>query len=708
MKGIFFICVLGFAAALSAVPVSAQILMSGGTYSQNFNSLADGGAGNSWTDNFTLPGWYISQSKSPFTVSTYRAGTGSGTTGLIYSYGDSGSTERALGSVASGTPGNFAYGVRFTNDTALAQTNFTISCTGEQWRVANAGAQKLAFSYQIGFSLTNADAQNSQSWTAFPALDFNSPNTNLNSDARALEGNDPTNRIFFTNVVLPGVVVQPGQEIFFRWFDTDDSGSDDGLAIDDLTVSFQATAASTNPPVITTQPQTQAAGENGFAIFYVNATGNPPPNFQWQFNGTNLVGATNSTLALNNINSVQAGNYSIVASNSAGATNSNFASLFVSPISIDATNGEIRILTYNVAGNNTDTGEDAAEWSTNAPQVQAIGRELMYLKPDIITFNEIPTTNGVAQMPDWMNAFLPGYFLATNSYGDGYIQNVIASRFPITRSASHLHNSNLEQYGYTNSNFTRDLFEAQIAVPNWPLPLHVFVAHLKATTGTSQADYQDAANKRAAEASAVSNYFAATFLTGTNAADPYVLDGDMNEDAFFPDTDYTSGHPIQRLTGAPTGLQMTIPVNPVTHTDLTESIQYSLDTRFDYILPCPLLFSNIAGSEVFRTDLLTNFPPNLNSNDDKIASDHLPVLMLFKNPFDTPFKLLSIARTNQNVTLQWESQNNRSYNIETSTDLFSWMPFATNIATATTNASFIFTADGISDPVKFFRIYRAP
>ena len=223
-------------------------------------------------------------------------------------------------------------------------------------------------------------------------------------------------------------------------------------------------------------------------------------------------------------------------------------------------------------------------------------------------------TNGVAQMPGWMKAFLPGYFLATNSTGDGYIQSVIASRFPITGSASHLAFSSLAAFGYTGSSFTRDLFEAQIAVPNWPLPLHIFVAHLKSTGFTNP---QDDANKRAAMASAVSNYFATVFLPGTNGTHPYVLTGDLNEDAFYPDADYVSGQPIQRLTSAPTGLQMTIPVNPVTHADLTESIQDSLDTRFDYILPCALLFSNLAGSEVFRTDLLTNFPPNLFSNDDK-------------------------------------------------------------------------------------------
>lgn len=691
-----------FAAALIANRAEAQIPMSGGAYSQNFDSLADSGNANGWTDNSTLPGWYAAKSVSPNAVTNYIANTGSLTTGSLYSYGATASANRALGVLVSGTPGNITFGLRLINDTASAQSNILISFTGEQWRNANAAAQTLAFSYRIGNSLADADAAGNFVWTSFSGLNFTTPVSG--GTAGALDGTAAANQIIFTNVPLTGVVVQAGQELFLRWFlARPSSGSSPGVAIDNLAVSFQT--AGNSPPVVTTQPQSQAAGEGGFAFFSANAIGSPTPNYQWQCNGTNLPGATSSTLLLNNLTTNQAGNYSVTATNLAGATNSDTATLLISPTTLQATNGEIKILTYNVAGNNTGTATNAADWSTNAPQVQAIGRELMYLQPDIITFNEIPVTNGVAQMPDWMKAFLPGYFLATNSTGDGYIQNIIASRFPITFSASHLAFSSLAAFGYSSSRFTRDLFEAQIAVPNWPLPLHIFVAHLK-STGSSNP--QDDANKRAAMASAVSNYFATVFLPGTNGAHPYVLCGDMNEDAFFPDTDYASGQPIQRLTSAPTGLQMTIPVNPFTRADLTESIQGSLDTRFDYVLPCVLLFSNIAGSEVFRTDLLTNFPPNLFSNDDKTASDHLPVLMEFNNPFDTPFKVLSIARTNQNLTLQWESQNNRVFNIETSPDLFSWTPFATNLLTTNNNSPFVFTTNNVTDPIKFFRIYRAP
>jgi len=690
------------AAVFSVAFASAQIPLSGGTYRQSFDSLAGSGSVNSWMDNFTLPGWYAAKSAAPNIVTNYIASTGSLTTGSLYSFGATASANRALGVLVSSTPGNLAFGLRFTNDTASAQSNLLISFTGEQWRTANAAAQTLTFSYRIGNALTNADGAGNFIWTAVPVLNFTTPVTG--SSGAALDGTASANQIIFTNVPLPGAVVQAGQELFLRWWlARPSSGSSPGVAIDNLNVSFQA--AGNSPPVITTQPQNAAAGEGGFALFSIAASGSPLPGYQWQLNATNLPGATNATLLLNNLTTNQAGNYSVRVSNLAGATNSSTVTLVVAPTTLLATNNAVKILTYNVAGNNSGTATNAADWSTNAPQVQAIGRELRYLNPDIVTFNEIPVTNGIAQMPGWMKAFLPGYFLATNSTGDGYIQNVIASRFPITSSASHLAFSSLAPFGYTGGSFTRDLFEAQIAVPNWPLPLHVFVAHLKSTGTTNP---QDDANKRAAMAAAVSNYFAAVFLPGTNGSEPYVLDGDLNEDAFFPDANYVSGRPIQRLTSAPTGLQMTVPVNPVTGADLTESIQDSLDTRFDYILPCALLFSNLVGSEVFRTDLLTNLPPSLFSNDDVTASDHLPVLAIFQNPFDTPFKILSVARTNENFTLTWESQNNRTFDIEASADLKFWIPLATNLASTTANPAFTFTTNAVTDQIKFFRIHRVP
>src|SRR5436309_15675445 len=96
--------------------------------------------------------------------------------------------------------------------------------------------------------------------------------------------------------------------------------------------------------------------------------------------------------------------------------------------------------------------------------------------------------------------------MITNSGTDNFIRSVILSRFPITRSQSWLDGSSLSSFGYSG-NFTRDLFEAEITVPNFTQPLHVFTTHLKALSDV------DSAAKRAAEASAVSNFFVAGFLT---------------------------------------------------------------------------------------------------------------------------------------------------------------------------------------------------
>ena len=118
--------------------------------------------------------------------------------------------------------------------------NLTISYTGEQWRNGgNAATQTLAFSYRISNTpITNPDPLNTNAWISFSPLSFNSPT--VGASAAALDGNAATNRQVFSGVLLPGVAVQPGQEIFLRWVDVNDPGNDHGLAVDDLTVTFSS------------------------------------------------------------------------------------------------------------------------------------------------------------------------------------------------------------------------------------------------------------------------------------------------------------------------------------------------------------------------------------------------------------------------------------------------------------------------------------
>jgi hypothetical protein len=228
--------------------------------------------------------------------------------------------------------------------------------------------------------------------------------------------------------------------------------------------------------------------------------------------------------------------------------------------------------------------------------------------------------------------------------------------------------------------------------------LNVFVVHLKSGQDT------DSSTKRGAEASAVSNFLASVFLA-TNKTAPYVLSGDMNEDIDDP----PSSHPmsIQRLVNSATGLQLTTPLNPFTGSNLTFSIQSvnGLTHRYDYIMPSPLLFSNVTSSQVFRTDLLPNPPPPLLSGDDATASDHLPVYMVFANPYSKPFRLSSVSRSGNTLGLTWQSVLGQPYRVEASSNLSDWTVLAQNLVA--TGASFSFSTN-TAVPGQFFRIYRQP
>ena len=109
------------------------------------------------------------------------------------------------------------------------------------------------------------------------------------------------------------------------------------------------TVTSTPPaaPTITTQPQDQQVNAGQTATFSVAATGTPPLVYQWYFNtNTLLADATNSTLTLLDVQSDDAGGYSVIVTNSIGSQTSVVAALTVYPA---PTNG-----TYYVATNGSD------------------------------------------------------------------------------------------------------------------------------------------------------------------------------------------------------------------------------------------------------------------------------------------------------------------------------------------------------------------
>lgn len=125
-----------------------------------------------------------------------------------------------------------------------------------------------------------------------------------------------------TNLSITGLV--PGDAGNYDVVVTNASG---------LTNSAVAVLSVLIPPSITAQPQNVATNVGAAATFSVGTSGSAPMNFQWQFNGTNLVnsafasGVNSNVLTLSNIQANAVGFYSVVVSNSVGVTNSQIATL---------------------------------------------------------------------------------------------------------------------------------------------------------------------------------------------------------------------------------------------------------------------------------------------------------------------------------------------------------------------------------------------
>ncbi len=90
-------------------------------------------------------------------------------------------------------------------------------------------------------------------------------------------------------------------------------------------------------PHITVQPWDLAVGNGSQATFIGRAVGVQSMDYQWRFNGANIVGATSDSLAITNAQPAAAGLYSLVAANRLGITVSRQALLTINlgPIDTD-------------------------------------------------------------------------------------------------------------------------------------------------------------------------------------------------------------------------------------------------------------------------------------------------------------------------------------------------------------------------------------
>jgi len=108
-----------------------------------------------------------------------------------------------------------------------------------------------------------------------------------------------------------------------------------GIAVDATGQLFIASGTTVRkgrlagPPVITGQPQSASVAVGASLQLAVTVNASPDPVYQWQFNGNPVAGATNRTLDLANVRSSDAGDYTVVVTNSLGTVTSNKATLTV-------------------------------------------------------------------------------------------------------------------------------------------------------------------------------------------------------------------------------------------------------------------------------------------------------------------------------------------------------------------------------------------
>jgi uncharacterized repeat protein (TIGR03803 family) len=157
-----------------------------------------------------------------------------------------------------------------------------------------------------------------------------------------------------------------------------------------------------SPPGISTPPQNQFAVAGSNATFSVGVTGTTPLSYLWQFNGTNIAGATNDSLTIPDVQSANTGQYSVIASNLFGVA-SNSAALSLGSVPVIATQpfghtvapGSTATLSVTASG----TPPPAYQWMLNG--------------------NRIGNNDSAISIPDFGAAYEGTYFVVvSNAVGD--------------------------------------------------------------------------------------------------------------------------------------------------------------------------------------------------------------------------------------------------------------------------------------------------
>ena len=346
-----------------------------GSYTADFNTLASSGSSSA------LPGvsgsyqWYLSETGTNAN-GTYTASTGSLTAGDTYSFGTI-AGERALGGLRSGSLVPII-GASFTNNTGTTIQTLTIDYTGEQWRLGTLGrVDRLDFQYS-----TNATSLTTGTWIDYNPLDFTAPVTG--PAIGALDGNLAANRTAITSSIT-GLNIAAGSTFYIRFNDLEASGADDGLGIDDFTITLGS--GNTQNPAITNATTAMSGtyyltvtDANGCtAQAQTNVTVNPTPVTSPASSGSACLGETlNLTSA-----EVTGGSYSWTGPNG-------FSSSLQNPSVFPVVAGSAGTYTINITANGCTGSAPIVIAVFSAPTAVTASNTGPYCEGSTIMLNAVP------------------------------------------------------------------------------------------------------------------------------------------------------------------------------------------------------------------------------------------------------------------------------------------------------------------------------
>jgi hypothetical protein len=328
-------------------------------YSNNFNNYNPSAVGNvpSTINSSGVSSAGISNATTGWTTSSasYNGrGIGTGNTGGFWGFGSG--AEFSLGALPSGstTP---TYTLSFTNNSGSTISSLTLAWNYEQWRYGGSNAS--------GWDCTGTGQLAS--------------NSTLNSkDFSGIAGSAGTTNGLTTGVSsfnLTGLSITNGQSFGITWVATNLTGSDNGVAIDDFSISVTPTitGAATTSPFTTTQGTPSTA--QTFAVSGANLTADviatAPNGFEVSLDGSNYgttaifnqtSGSASGTLSIRIAASATAGNYdsqNIVLS-STGATNVSIST----PASGNTVSSPLPVELVSFSANCADNNTVSVNWTT--------------------------------------------------------------------------------------------------------------------------------------------------------------------------------------------------------------------------------------------------------------------------------------------------------------------------------------------------------